>query len=35
MDYLNQEFYRLNKGTTDLVYNFANEKIIYRKEKKR
>ena len=33
MDYLNQEFYRLNKGTNDLVYNFANEKIIYRKEK--
>ena len=32
MDYLNQEFYRLNKDTPDLVYNFANEKITYRKE---
>lgn len=32
MDYLNQEFYRLNKDTPDLVYNFANERITYRKE---
>ena len=32
MDYLNQEFYRLNKDTPDLVYNFANERITYRRE---
>ena len=32
MDYINQEFYKLNKDTDDIVYNFANERITYRKE---
>ena len=32
MDFQNAEFYKLNKNTTDLVYNFADEIITYRKE---
>lgn len=32
MDYQNAEFYKLNKNTPDLIYNFADERIIYRKE---
>lgn len=32
MDYQNAEFYKLNKNTPDLVYNFANETITYKKE---
>ena len=32
MDYQNAEFYKLNKNTPDLVYNFADELITYRKE---
>lgn len=32
MDYQNAEFYKLNKNTPDLVYNFADEVITYRKE---
>lgn len=32
MDFQNAEFYRLNKNNQDLVYNFANEKVIYKKE---
>lgn len=32
MDYQNAEFYRLNKNNPDLVYNFADELITYRKE---
>ena len=34
MDYQNQKFYKLNKNTPDLIYNFANETVIYRKERK-
>ena len=33
MDYQNAEFYKLNKNNPDLVYNFADETITYRKEK--
>ena len=33
MDYQNVEFYKLNKNNPDLVYNFADELITYRKEK--
>ena len=33
MDYQNAEFYKLNKNNPDLVYNFADELITYRKEK--
>ena len=33
MDYQNAEFYKLNKNSPDLVYNFADELITYRKEK--
>ena len=29
MDYQNAEFYKLNKNTPDLVYNFADEVITY------
>ena len=32
MDYQNAEFYKLNKNNPDLVYNFADELITYRKE---
>ena len=32
MDYQNAEFYKLNKNTPDLVYNFADELITYCKE---
>ena len=32
MDFQNVEFYRLNKNSEDIVYNFATEMIIYRKE---
>lgn len=32
MDYQNAEFYNLNKNNPDLVYNFADELITYRKE---
>ena len=32
MDYQNAEFYKLNKNTPNLVYNFADELITYRKE---
>lgn len=32
MDYQNAEFYKLNKNNPDLVYNFADERITYRKE---
>lgn len=32
MDFQNAEFYKLNKNTTDLVYNFSDEIITYRKE---
>ena len=32
MDFQNAEFYKLNKNTPDLVYNFADELITYRKE---
>lgn len=32
MDYQNADFYKLNKNTPDLVYNFADELITYRKE---
>lgn len=32
MDYQNAEFYKLNKNSPDLVYNFADELITYRKE---
>ena len=32
MDYQNAEFYKLNKNNPDLVYNFADEFITYRKE---
>ena len=32
MDYQNAEFYKLNKNNSDLVYNFADELITYRKE---
>ena len=32
MDYQNAEFFKLNKNTPDLVYNFADEVITYRKE---
>lgn len=32
MDYQNAEFYKLNKNTPDLIYSFADERIIYRKE---
>lgn len=34
MDYQNQKFYKLNKNTSDLIYNFANETITYQKEQK-
>ena len=32
MDYQNAEFYRLNKNSTAIIYNFADELITYRKE---
>ena len=32
MDYQNAEFYRLNKNNTALIFNFAGERITYRKE---
>lgn len=32
MDYQNAEFYKLNKNNPDLVYNFVDERITYRKE---
>ena len=32
MDFQNAEFYKLNKNNPDLVYNFADELITYRKE---
>ena len=32
MDYQNAEFYKLNKNNPDLVYNFEDELITYRKE---
>ena len=32
MDYQNAEFYKLNKNNPDLVYNFTDELITYRKE---
>ncbi len=32
MDYQNAEFYRLNKNNPDLVYNFADELVTYKKE---
>lgn len=32
MDYQNAEFYRLNKNSTAIIYNFADEFITYRKE---
>lgn len=32
MDYQNAVFYKLNKNNPDLVYNFADELITYRKE---
>lgn len=32
MDYQNAEIYKLNKNNPDLVYNFADELITYRKE---
>ena len=32
MDFQNAEFYKLNKNTPDLIYNFADERITYRKE---
>ena len=32
MDYQNAEFYKLNENNPDLVYNFADELITYRKE---
>ena len=32
MDFQKVEFYRLNKNSEDIVYNFATEMIIYRKE---
>ena len=32
MDYQNAEFYRLNKNNTALIFNFADERITYRKE---
>ena len=32
MDFQNAEFYKLNKNTTDIVYNFSDEIITYRKE---
>lgn len=32
MDFQNAEFYKLNKNTPDLVYNFADERITYCKE---
>ena len=32
MAYQNAEFYKLNKNNPDLVYNFADELITYRKE---
>ena len=32
MDYQNAELYKLNKNNPDLVYNFADELITYRKE---
>lgn len=31
MDYQNAEFYKLNKNNPDLIYNFADERIIYHK----
>ena len=32
MDFQNAEFYKLNKNNPDLVYDFADELITYRKE---
>ncbi len=32
MDYQNAEFYKLNNNNPDLVYNFADELVTYKKE---
>lgn len=32
MDYQNAEFYKLNKNTPDLVFNYVTGTVTYRKE---